>query len=232
MTTTRHVLRDLFATIFVLGLSGCAKLANTSPAPDSLTSEKPDTDPCNLIKGGNFEFIDNSIPNPSPSTPPNGQMLHQWQVFAPPCMAIGVFPNNYSVNNHLFYPTPDGNDFVYLSDNPHGNVAPYPCCYLVQDIAQALTPGKTYKLSFLQSAFAYPTLNNVAGSVTVVLRPTDCSLPALYTKTFVVGAGTTWKRWEKNITIPANSAGMYSIEFISDNPQDVAIIDDVSLCAK
>lgn len=168
-----------------------------------------------------------------------------------PCVATLVLNNGTPQKpllpnpdpNGLGYPTanyntPDGNQFVTLAWSDTNFVV----TTLSQDITNSLQPGKTYHLSFLQSAcntnqnFGYSN----TGMVLVALSPTSGG-PDIYNKTFSVPPFSNWKKQSDSITIKPsdlaqNPKGLFTIKFsnidehVARTAQPYAFIDAVSLC--
>jgi hypothetical protein len=130
-----------------------------------------------------------------------------------------------------FWNTPDTNQFVILTWSD----ANFVVTTLSQNIATRLQAGKTYHLSFLQSA--YNTLSDYSyknpGKVLVELLPSSGG-PDVYNKTFCVPPFSNWVTNTASINIHAS--GLYTIKFsniddhVDVSAEPVAFIDAVSLC--
>jgi hypothetical protein len=215
----------------LLLLAGCASVS--TPA---FTTKRCCT---NLIADGGFEDPVNFPPNDE-ITFNNGQTFGNggvWTAHTPPgyeFSAVALFTNAYSVSNKLFYPTPDGANFVDIGinthgQNPDGKNSAAVNCQLTQTIG--LSAGQHYKLSFLQSAFAADGLSGTPGNVLVRVYLSDSNAP-IYSEHFKVCAASAWVAQAGEVIVPPENGGQYTLEFSSDDANAVSVIDAVWLCAK
>jgi len=231
---------------FIFVLAGCAAQREQEEGQDQQQALEFTTQRCstNLIKDGGFEnpvnvsmygyetFLNGRSFGDASSTGV-GVWNVEAPVFSPPLQcAIALFPNSYSTSNHLFHKTPDGHNFVDIGLKSQGENSPdYPNCSLSQLIQTDLVAGKLYKLSFLQSAFKYPSLQTIPGNVFVQIYLKDPS-SSIYSEHFKVCPGSAWVFQGGDVTVPSSSGGQYTIAFSSDDPKSVSIIDAVWLTEK
>jgi hypothetical protein len=215
----------------LLLFAGCASV----PTP-AFTTKRSCT---NLIMDGGFEDPVNFPPNDE-ITFDKGQTFGNggvWTAHTPKdyeFSAVALFENAYSVSNNLFYPTPDGANFVDIGintngQNPDGENGATVNCHLSQTVA--LSAGQHYKLSFLQSAFAVATLSKTPGNVLVKVYLSDPKAP-IYHEHFKVSPASAWVSQAGEVIVPADGGGQYTLEFSSDNANAVSVIDAAWLCEK
>ena len=197
----------------------------------------------NLVQNWDFEepHLD-PVLNPYGPLPPNGI----WVVSGTPALLIANHGTKQSPQSGQsavfeFYNTPEGSQSVSIGNT---NFAPVT---VAQTITKPLEGGKTYHLSFWQSAYVSTATNYSAlpGKVRVQLVLANSPTP-VYDQIFCVPAGSKWlpqpQAGQPSGVIHITTGGTYTLKFsslglsdpisVTKNTPLPANIDDVSLCGQ